>query len=284
LAQIQLFGLDLRLFSTIPACLAGAERPRLRQRAGRETADEKMFKYFSKTVDGLGEFCNSERTHGKTQTTYMRTIKALVCAAALAAGLATSLAQSNVYSINVVGYYNIPAAAGQLVVIANQLNTTNNTLGALIPNPPPSSFFYKFTGSWGTYQFDPDDLTWYPDALVTMNLGEGAMFKAPANTTLTFVGEVAQGNLSTALGAMGQIHVASSQVPQAGSVSSDLGFPAEPSDFVYKYTGSWGTYQFDPDDLTFYPSEPTFGVGEGFMFKKAAASTIAAWTRSFTVQ
>ena len=58
-------------------------------------------------------------------------------------------------------------------------------------------------------------------------------------------------------------------VPQAGMVTTDLGFPAEPSDFVYKFTGAWNTYQFDPDDLTFYPNEPTFGVGEGMMIKKA---------------
>jgi hypothetical protein len=217
----------------------------------------------------------------------MRTIKALVCAAALAAGIATSMAQSNVYSLNVVGYYNVPCPQNALVVIANQLNTTNNTLNALIANPPPSSLFYKFTGSWGAYTFDPDDLTWYPNTAgvsTTMNLGEGGMFKAAAATTLTFVGEVAQGQLSTVLGSCGVIHVASSQVPQAGYVTSNLGFPAEPSDLVYKFTGSWGASTFDPDDLTFYPTEPTFGVGEAFMYKKACGGTATAWVRNFTVQ
>ena len=58
------------------------------------------------------------------------------------------MAQSNVYSLNVVGYYNVPVAANSLVMIANQLNTTNNTLGSLIASPPPSSLFYKFTGAW----------------------------------------------------------------------------------------------------------------------------------------
>ena len=215
----------------------------------------------------------------------MRTIKALACAAALAAGIATSIAQSNVYSLNVVGYYNITVAANTAVVIANQLNTTNNTLGALIPSPPPSSWFYKFTGSWNAYQFDPDDLTWYPDSLVTLNLGEGGMYKPAAATTLTFVGEVAQGALkNTGIAPLGANHVVSSMVPQAGQVTTALGFPAEPSDWVYQFTGSWNAYQFDPDDLTFYPNEPTVAVGEGFMIKKAAAGTATAWTRNFTVQ
>jgi hypothetical protein len=243
-----------------------------------------MFKYFSEIVDRGPGICNSWLTHGNTQTTYMRTLKALACATVLVAGIATSMAQSNVYSLNVVGYYNVACPAGQLVVIANQLNTTNNTLGSVIPNPPPSSWFYKFTGSWNPYQFDPDDLTWYPDSLTTMNPGEGGYFKAAAATTLTFVGEVSQGNLSNPLGTQGVLHVVSSQVPQAGYVTSDLGFPAEPSDWVYKYTGSWNPYQFDPDDLTFYPSEPTFGVGEAMYIKKNVGGTATAWTRNFTVQ
>jgi hypothetical protein len=71
----------------------------------------------------------------------MRT-KTLVCAAALAAGLATSaLAQSNVYSLNVVGYYNVTVPANTFVLVGNQLNTTNNTLPGIIPAPPPGSQF-----------------------------------------------------------------------------------------------------------------------------------------------
>src|SRR6266478_6989768 len=49
----------------------------------------------------------------------MRT-KALMVAATLAAGLASSMAQSNVYSLNIVGYANI--------VIHPQYNMLNNPL------------------------------------------------------------------------------------------------------------------------------------------------------------
>jgi len=188
----------------------------------------------------------------------------------------------NVYSLNVVGYYNVPAPANTLVLIANQLNTTNNTLGSLIASPPPGSLLYKFTGAWNAYQFDPDDLTWYPDGLVTLNPGEGALFKGAAASTLTFVGEVLQGNLVNPLAAVGVNAVRSSMVPQAGLLTTDLGFPAEGGDVVYKFTGAWNAFQFDPDDLTFYPNEPSFAVGEGLMVKKAGANT--TWTRNFTVQ
>jgi len=212
----------------------------------------------------------------------MRTIKALACAAALVAGIATSMAQSNVYSLNVVGYYNVPCVAGQLTLIANQLNTTNNTIGALFPNGPASSTFYKYAGGWSAYEYSGDDLTWYPNGDATLNLGEGGFFQAGSATTLTFVGEVAQGALSTGLPAAGLLGVRSSQVPQAGLLTTDLKFPAEASDTTYKYAGGWSAFEYSGDDLTWYPSEPTFGVGEALMVQKAGATT--AWTRNFTVQ
>jgi len=63
-----------------------------------------------------------------------------------------------------------------------------------------------------------------------------------------------------------------------------LGFPPEPRDLVYKWTGIWNQYQFDPDDLVFYPEEPTFAVGEGMIVKLDPGSTVTAWIRNFTVQ
>jgi hypothetical protein len=212
----------------------------------------------------------------------MRTLKALACATALVAGVATSMAQSNVYSLNVVGYYNVPCVANQFVMVANQLNTTNNTIGALFPSPVPSTILLKFNGSWTQYQFDPDDLVWYPDANATMNVGEAALVKSPSAATLTFVGEVLQGNLSNPFAAVGTYGARASMVPQAGLVTTDLQFPAQPSDIVLKFVNGWTQYQYDPDDLVFYPNEPTFGVGEGMLIKKAGATS--AWTRSFTVQ
>jgi hypothetical protein len=211
----------------------------------------------------------------------MRTIKALVCAAALAAGLATSLAQSNVYSLNVVGYYNVPLVAGAYTLIANQLNTTNNTIASLLPSPVPGSRILKWTGGWTAYQFDPDDLVWLPNGDATMNPGEGALFQSPSAQTLTFVGEVEQGALSTTV-PTGTYVVRSSIVPQAGLVTTDLRYPAEAGDRVLKWNGGWSASQFDPDDLVFLPSEPTFGVGEGMMIQKAGAAS-TTWLRNFTV-
>ena len=215
----------------------------------------------------------------------MRTIKALACATALVAGVATSMAQSNVYSLNVVGYYNVPAPAGAYVMIANQLNTTNNTIASLIPNGPPGATLLKWNGGgWSAYVFDPDDLVWYPNGLATLNPGEAALYQSISATTLTFVGEVMQGALSNPFAASGVYAARSSQVPQAGLLITDLAYPADPGDTVLKWNGGWSASVYDPDDLVFYPSQPTFAVGEGMLVQKGPGATSTAWTRNFTVQ
>src|SRR3954470_8755678 len=104
----------------------------------------RTFKKNKKNVDTPGTVWDIASTHGNKIHQKMRT-KALLCAAALAAGAATSMAQSNVYSLNVVGYYNVPVPANQLVLVANQLNTTNNTIAGLIQGPPNAQF-YKYNG------------------------------------------------------------------------------------------------------------------------------------------
>lgn len=213
----------------------------------------------------------------------MRT-KVLLCAAALAASLASSMAQtSNVYSLNVVGYYNLPVAANTKVMIANQLNTTNNTIASLIPNGPPLANLYKFNGSFTVYKFDDVDLVWTPDGNATMNPGEGAFYISPTATTLTFVGEVMQGSLVNTL-PINQKVIRSSMVPQQGLITTDLKLPGEPLDNLYTYSGSYTVYKFDDVDLIWTPSEPTINVGQAFFYIKQTGNTSSSWVRNFTVQ
>lgn len=214
----------------------------------------------------------------------MRTIKALACAAALAAGIATSLAQSNVYSLNVVGYYNVTVAASTFTMIANQLNTTNNTVAGLIPNGPPFAQVLKFVGGvWAETHFDDVDLVW-TSPTTTLNPGEAGFYKSPSALTLTFVGEVEQGVLSNPL-VQNAFAARASMVPQAGRIATDLGFPSQAFDQIERWDGAlgrWNESHFDDVDLVWVPSEPTFGVGEGFIVRKVGTTTV--WTRNFTVQ
>lgn len=211
----------------------------------------------------------------------MRT-KALLVAAAFAAGLATSMAQ-NVYSLNVVGYYNITVPANGFALIANQLNTTNNTLAGLLPSVPEGTVVYKWTGTtFAISTFEEGE--WNQN--FTLNLGEGAFIKNPLPTsplTITFVGDVLQGSLTNPIPV--GFSIRSSMVPQAGGVSSVLRLPVANNDTVYRWTGS--TYaistweEIGPGQGDWSAGEPTVQVGEAFFVRKNAP---AQWIRSFTVQ
>src|SRR5262249_33655332 len=141
---------------------------------------KKRSKILQKSVDTHLTLCNTETTHGKnTNYKHMRT-KALLCAAALAAGAVSSMAQSNVYSLNVVGYINQilvgGGAAGKFQMIANQLNTTNNTIGSLIPAAPDGTVLYKFNGT----SFDiATSLGGWDHPEYTLAPGQGAIVNSP---------------------------------------------------------------------------------------------------------
>jgi hypothetical protein len=212
----------------------------------------------------------------------MRT-KILASAAILAVGTIASVAQSNVYSLNVVGYYNIPVPANTKILIANSLDTTNNTLGGVIPSPVPGSQFFKYNSGYASYAFDDADLVWVPDGDVSLAPGEGGFFISPAATTLTFVGEVKQGALSSTL-PIGLKVLRGSVVPQAGLVTTTLGLPGEGGDQLFTYNGGFTSYAFDDADFVWVPEEPNIAVGQGFFYQKAPTSTTNTWARNFTVQ
>jgi len=214
----------------------------------------------------------------------MRTLKALLCLSALAGGLAVSQAQ-NVYSLNVVGYVNVPAVgsgAGLFTMIANPLNAANNTVASLIPTPPDFTTVYKFVGSsfvTADYLFG----AWTGEATVmTLNPGEGAIVLAQSPFTTTFVGEVMQGNLTNTFPAGYSIR--SSMVPQAGTLTA-LGLPTTSlTDFDTVYQFDSATQGYIANSLVFgtwSPAEPTLKVGESIWLQTANSGT---WIRSFTVQ
>jgi len=212
----------------------------------------------------------------------MRT-KLLLGAAILAAGVASTMAQSNVYSLNVVGYYNLPLVANRYYLLANQLNTTNNTIGSLLSSGPAGAIFQKYNGGFSAYVFDDLDLVWTPDGNATLNPGEGGYFRSPVATTLTFVGEVMQGSLTNTL-PIGNYVVRSSIVPQTGRTSTDLGVPGEAGDIEQTFNNGFSAFVFDDLDLVWTPSEPTNTLGSSFFYRKSPTATQSKWIRNFTVQ
>jgi hypothetical protein len=211
----------------------------------------------------------------------MRTKTLILTAALSAAGVATSMAQ--VFSVNAVGYINLDVPPG-FSLIANQLNAGTNTLAALLPTVPGGTTVYKFNGTgYDIASFDDLDNAWSPNGNITLNPGEGAFIRNPtaAAVRVTFVGEVPTGALSNPLPQ--GFSIRSSQVPQAGKLSTDLGFPGAGGDTVYQFNNATGGYvinSFDDLDNAWAPAEPTLKVGEAFFVRKAAAGT---WTRTFNV-
>jgi hypothetical protein len=186
------------------------------------------------------------------------------------------MAQSAVYSQNAVGYVNVSLPVGYSM-IANPLNTTNNTIGSLITDFPNFGNLLKWNGTGfdlATFAFGSWDL---PN--ITLNPGEGAFVNVDQAWTLTFVGEVMQGNLTNSIPAGYSIR--SSQVPQSGDVNT-LGLtPAlAPFDNLLKWNGaSYDLFTVLPDG-SWDPSTPAINVGQS-VFLNVSAPT--AWTRTFSV-
>ena len=204
----------------------------------------------------------------------MRT-KALILAAAVAAGCAITSNAQTVYSVNAVGYVNLPFKQG-FSMISNPLNTTNNTIGSVLANAPEGTILYKYTGTGFTISV-MDDLGAWDRPSITLNPGEGAFVYSLNAWTNTFVGEVMQGNLTNSLPA--GFSIRGSQVPQAGTATS-LGLALPEGSLVYKLKTTGAGYDiFVVDDLGWAP-EPSFEVGQAFW---VTVPTATEWKRTFSV-
>ena len=208
----------------------------------------------------------------------------------LAAGLASSMAQSNVYSLNVVGYVNTAlTAGGRYNSVANPLNTANNVFSNVLAGVPNNSQVLKWNHAivdFTVINKTPFG-TWSPagSETTTLNPGEGVLVRAGSPATNTFVGEVLQGTLTTVFPAGYEMRA--SQVPEANTVTA-LGLTATiPGnsqllkwDSSLGTIGDWVVFNRTPFN-TWSPSEPSLGVGEPFLLKAASAFN---WVRNFTVQ
>src|SRR5271154_6934502 len=78
----------------------------------------------------------------------MRTKTLLLAVAALATGIISSEAQSNVYSQNIVGYVNaVSPVGGQFALLANPLDNGTNNITSLFPTAPNQTQVEIWNGS-----------------------------------------------------------------------------------------------------------------------------------------
>jgi len=248
----------------------------------------------------------------------MRT-KTLALSAVLSAlGTASLVAQTNVYSLNAVGYINVTIPPGfsivtcPLIVGADPAHpTVTNDLNVVLPNPLPSAPY----GNVVVYQFLSGRYTSIENgntasysggwagggADVTLNPGQAVFVSNPnAAITATFVGTVPQGSLTNAL-APGY-NLVGSIVPVSGDLVTNTipnldSFTHNSGDYVlffnsttqryanavgYSY-GAWvgGTgHNGDPASIA---------VSEGFFYYNASgpggtgSETSQNWVENFSI-
>ena len=226
----------------------------------------------------------------------MRTKTLLLTAALTAAGAATSLAQA-VYSQNTVGYVNLNLVAGYNLV-ANPLDVGGNTLAEVLPSAPNNARVFKFSN--GTFEDAVTFITgvgWFPDATKKLSPGEGAFIQLDAAASLTFVGQVHEGNISSSIATGYSIQ--SSQLPislplgkasdpekTSTTSATTLRFPAANNDQIYQFNAASQGYKDAStyiDGIGWFPGDvngPAPGVGEAFFVLRSAAKS---WTRNYAV-
>jgi hypothetical protein len=216
----------------------------------------------------------------------MRT-KLLAAAALLAAGVATSMAQSNVYSLNIVGYVNVPL--GGLTAIGNSLRAGGDRADEVIPYADGNNIQIWNGASWDTWSMDSLSSTCWLNpsgsdaplaSLPILGPGKGFFYgNSTGLTNITFVGEVRTGTNTVNIPA--GLTPLSSPLPYGGLVSTGpINLQVQDGDNIQKWNGvSWDTYSRDSLSGTGWLApngsdgpEPTLNVGEGFFYGNAVGA------------
>jgi len=250
----------------------------------------------------------------------MRT-KTLALSAVLGAlGTASLVAQTNVYSLNAVGYINVTMPPGfsiltcPLIVGADPAHpTVTNDLNVVLPNSLPSApyagaYVYQFAGGRYT-SIEIGQTASYSGgwagggADVTMNPGQAVFFQNNSSSpmTATFVGTVPQGSLTNAL--TPGYSLVGSIVPASGDLVTNsitaFSNPKYPNsgDFIFFFSTSlqkfesavsysYGTWVGG----TGVNGDPvTTSVSQGFFYynnsgpKGSATETTENWVENFTI-
>jgi hypothetical protein len=220
-------------------------------------------------------------------------IKTLLCAAGIAALAIPAMAQTPVYSLNVVGYVNLQITNG-FNMVANQFDYdgtgTNNTLGTVFgSNLTAGSAVYGYNAGSFVLSTYLGNGKWSGSSNVvnaSMNPGNAFWLKSfPAGATnVTLVGNVYQGTNVQIL-PLGFQFVAAVP-PISGGLQGVLGYKPNGGDATYQYNAISRSYTLhtclNPATTNWSNGgQPVPAVGEGFWLKVFKATN---WVQSFTVQ
>ncbi|GEM_PF-395012 len=176
-----------------------------------------------------------------------------------------------------VGFVSVAFPPG-FSMISNPLSAADNRVAALFPLMPEGTTLNKFDTT--LFRLTKNNYTqgrWANPGEILVP-GEGAIISNPTNDFrhLTFVGEVMQGDLSLPI--QPGFSIRSSQVPLAGALDSDLGFPLTEGDVIHLFDHDkqeYVVYTFSQNKWS--PSPPTLAAGEAFWVGKTSASN---WVQS----
>jgi hypothetical protein len=238
----------------------------------------------------------------------MRTKIALLSAALVAAGVASSMAQSNVYSLNIVGYVNVPVVANNFYMLSNpfddgngdNINSIMSSLNADSLNEDGSSLWtydpvngyiaegYNYTG--------PGAGAWGPGT-TALTPGKGFWFQPQDSQTLTFTGSVVlnstntlPGNGNSEFSLVGSAYPASTNLVGLGMnwLANNSGLNQD-GDGIYRWNPAtqnyYAPYGFNYGGGWTGPTGdangPVLNVAEGFWYLNA--NNTDNWVQSFTV-
>jgi hypothetical protein len=207
----------------------------------------------------------------------MRTKTLLIAAAALAVGVASSMAQT--YSQNIVGYVNTPIPTGYSLLVAPVSPNTTNNAEAVLPSLESGDVLLVWTG--GGYAQDYysgpgdwlDGVTYASIPQPVLLPGQGFFYQNNnALKTNTFVGTV---QLSNTVALATGYSLVGSTAPIAGSIeSTNFNIPFASGDVVLVWTG--GGYAQDYysgpgdwlDGVTYSSIPvPTLSLSQGFFYQ-----------------
>jgi hypothetical protein len=177
----------------------------------------------------------------------MRTKTMLLSALLGALGSVSVMAQTNVYSLNAVGYINITIYPGFNMISCPLIASPDNTLNTLLNNTngqykKQQVWSYTATNSQPYFEEVGSATGWNQGGNTTINPGQGVWFNNVSNEllTITFVGTVPTGPITNVLYA-NSFNMVSTAVPASGDIvtNSIMNFDtAAKKDQVWMYNAA----------------------------------------------
>lgn len=243
----------------------------------------------------------------------MRTKTLLIAAAALAAAVTSSNAQTTVYSQNIVGYVNQTfSTPGGSYFLTPPLAGATNTIESLMASSLQSGddvliwngngynlSYYVGPGNGNPVGQDWDDANFNPIASPTLSAGQGFFYQTQSGAveTNTWTGTCVLSN-TIAFSTPGASYAVGSTPPVAGNADdpNTINLPLVSGDALLTWNGNGYNLEYyvgpgngnpvgqDWDDANFNPTtSPVISVGQGFFYQTQSGS-VETWKQNLNVQ